>query len=196
MRRRCQCSPGGRAAGAARTLELCWLTAGGRATPFGPGLWRWSPVPRAPRRPPVQRSSCSCAPQCLISTQHSTGGEDAHRGRHRRQKCRTGGASWARARARQVAQAAANAPAAADGVGQYLLLLPVVEALGEYERLLGRCRALNPEPYITHATGLCSVSFAVQPDAAASGRAPGRRSGRPGRCRRRHHPASPQARSG
>jgi hypothetical protein len=55
----------------------------------------------------------------------------------------TEGASWARARARQVAQAAANAPAAGDGVGQYLLLLPVVEALGEYERLLGRCRVLT-----------------------------------------------------
>ncbi len=37
----------------------------------------------------------------------------------------------------QVAQAAAQAPAAAAGVGQYLLLQPVVTALAEYERLLG-----------------------------------------------------------
>ena len=36
----------------------------------------------------------------------------------------------------QVAQAAAQAPAAAEGVGQYLLLLPVIEALAEFERLL------------------------------------------------------------
>ena len=37
----------------------------------------------------------------------------------------------------QVAQAAARAPAAAEGVGQYLLLLPVIQALAEFERLLG-----------------------------------------------------------
>lgn len=36
----------------------------------------------------------------------------------------------------QVAQAAAKAPAAAEGVGQYLLLLPVIQALAEFERLL------------------------------------------------------------
>ena len=36
-----------------------------------------------------------------------------------------------------MAQAAAKAPAAAEGVGQYSLLLPVIQALAEFERLLG-----------------------------------------------------------
>ncbi len=186
MRRRCRCSPapwprtGAAAAapaGALRALPAPWSCAGLQQaveTPplvQGCGGGRLSPGRRGAR--PWNGSVCSlCTAAPDQHTAQRRRGGCAPRAASEAEKCRTEGASWARAAARQVAQAAANAPAAADGVGQYLLLLPVVEALGEYERLLGRCRALNPVPTYTCHRAVFSISCCAQ---AASGRAPGRR---------------------